>query len=288
MLDQRYNRAAQLAEKKLREWGITSLPIDPVAIAKEKLNIYVRPKPDTAKGVSAVLCHYGNTFGILYATHFNNEGFQRFSIAHEIGHFVLEGHIDHIFQKSEGEYISQAGFESSDPYELEADYFAAGLLMPDPMFSKVLEKSGDGLAAVEALATLCQTSLTATAIRYVNKTPAPIAVVMSTLNRVDYCFMSDELKEFKGLDWLKKGDPVPDGVETHQFNRDAMNIKLARKAQAKANLQDWFGGRRCVAVTEEIVGLGKYGKALTIISSTVLADEEDEDLEERWAVRFRK
>ena len=40
---------------------------------------------------------------------------------------------------------------------------------------------------------------------------------------------------------------------------------------------------------EEIVGLGDYGRTLTILSTTMFADDddEDEDLEDRWTPRFR-
>ena len=38
-----------------------------------------------------MLVRYGNTFGILYDSTVPNEGFQRFSIAHELGHFFVEG-----------------------------------------------------------------------------------------------------------------------------------------------------------------------------------------------------
>jgi hypothetical protein len=38
------------------------------------------------------------------------------------------------------------------------------------------------------------------------------------------------------------------------------------------------------------LGLGSYGKTLTVLSSEVFADEEDEDqdLEERWTARFQR
>ena len=59
---------------------------------------------------------------------------------------------------------------SDDPYELEADHFAAALLMPDSLFRAAISTAGTGLAAVEALSNLCVTSLTATAIRYARRT----------------------------------------------------------------------------------------------------------------------
>ena len=41
----------------------------------------------------------------------------------------MDGHIDHVLPK-DGAHELRAGFVSSDPYELEADNFSAGLLMP--------------------------------------------------------------------------------------------------------------------------------------------------------------
>ena len=91
----RLKMAKQKAEAFLRDEGITTLPVDPFAIAASR-DIEVKPKPDTAGGVSGMLLRHGDVFGILYATHIPSEGFQRFSIGHELGHYFLEGHIDHI------------------------------------------------------------------------------------------------------------------------------------------------------------------------------------------------
>ena len=283
--------ARRKAEQFLSDRNIASLPVDPITIA-ESLDIVVEPKPDTAGGVSGMLVRHQELFGIMYATHIDNEGFQRFSIAHEIGHYVLDGHVDHIFPSGEGVHASDAGFVSGDRFELEADHFAAGLLMPDPHFSREILRFGDGLEAVEGMAHKCRTSLTATAIRYAETASVPVAVVMSAGSTVDYCFMSKSLQDFDGLEWLRKGQPLPDGVETSVFNRDPDNILRARRSHADTDLRDWFGGPRSMPGTEETIGLGRYGKTLTVLSSDVFADDEpddeDEEVEDCWTPRFRR
>ncbi|MCY3753480.1 MAG: ImmA/IrrE family metallo-endopeptidase, partial [Alphaproteobacteria bacterium] len=255
----RYRMAKRKAETFLADQGIASLPVDPIAIA-ESLDIVVEPKPDTAGGVSGMLVRHQDVFGIMYATHIDNDGFQRFSIAHEIGHYVLDGHVDHIFPSGDGLHASEAGFVSGDRFELEADHFAAGLLMPDPHFSREVLRFGDGLEAVEGMARKCRTSLTATAIRYAETASVPVAVVMSAGGTVDYCFMSKSIQDFDGLEWLRKGQPLPAGVETDLFNRDPDNILRARRSHAETDLRDWFGGPRSMPGTEETIGLGRYGK----------------------------
>ena len=242
-----------------------------------------------------MLLRHGDEFGILYATHIANEGFQRFSIGHELGHFFLDGHIDQILP-ADGVHSSFAGFVSADPYELEADHFSAGLLMPAELFASALGRCGQGLTAVESLASQCHTSLTATAIRYAELTDDAVAVVMSTGKVIDYCFLSDTIKTLPELTWLRKGSPVPRHTATAKFNADPARIISADRTVVDVDISDWLDGTRAVEATEEVIGLGRYGKTLTVLTCPSLVDEtyqdedEDEDsyLKERWTPRFRR
>ena len=51
------------AEALLREEGITSLPVDPFALAAGR-DITVEGKPEAHDGVSGMLLRHGNSFGI--------------------------------------------------------------------------------------------------------------------------------------------------------------------------------------------------------------------------------
>jgi hypothetical protein len=115
-------------------------------------------------------------------------------------------------------------------------------------------------------------------------------MVVSTGPRVDYCFMSNALQDFDGLSWPRRGQILPDGSATDRFNGTAENVRLARRANEGTDLRDWFGGRRSIPATEEIIGLGSYGKTLTIMSSDVFPEDEDDEegMEERWTPRFRR
>ena len=285
-----YWLATLAAENIVKERGITALPVDLIALARD-LGIEVKAKSARAKGVSGMLLRVGNTFGIAYATHIDNIGFQHFSGAHELGHYFLPGHIDAVLADSDV-HESRAGFASGDRYEMEADHFAAGLLMPRPLFTDAMRRAGDGLAAIQALADLCQTSLTATGIRYTQCTHDPMAIVLSTGNQINYCFMSDALKVVDGLNWIRKRELLPKDTVTFTFNRDASRVRNADRAEGTSNLQDWFGARRNLEITEEVIGLGSYEKTLTVL--TVLDDlpdpeetEEEDELVESWKPKFR-
>lgn len=277
----------------MREHEIVSLPVDPFIIAS-KHNILVEAKSDTEPGVSGMLLRHGDAFGILYATFIPNEGFQRFSVGHELGHYFLDGHMDHVLPQ-DGFHASHAGFVSADPYEREADSFSAGLLMPKFLFRKVIGRSGQGLAAIEVAADSCRTSLTATAIRYTELTDDAVAVVMSTGKTIDYCFLSNAIRRLPQLTWLRKGMPVPRGTATEKFNNDSKRVANGEREVSNIDILDWLGGNRSLDAVEEVIGLGGYGKTLTVLTCPTLLDEtyqdEDDDeseLEESWIPRFRR
>lgn len=285
-----YWLATLAAEKVVQERGITALPVEPIAIACG-LGIEVRAKPTHAQGVSGMLLRKGEAFGIAYATHIDNIGFQNFSVAHELGHYFLPGHIDAVLADG-GVHESRAGFASGDRYELEANHFAAGLLMPRSLFTDTMRRVGVGLAAIENLAGLCQTSLTATAIRYTQCTRDPMAMVLSTGDRINYCFMSDVLKEVDGLNRIRKRELLPKTTATFAFNQDADRVRRADRTEDTSDLQDWFGGHHSIEITEEVIGLGRYERTLTVLTASDLPDleeiEEEEGLIESWEPRFRR
>jgi Zn-dependent peptidase ImmA (M78 family) len=270
-VDQGPELAELEAERLLRDCSITSFPIDPSKIA-ENSEISVVPKP-TEAGVSGMLIRVGDLFTIAYAAHIASEGFQRFSVAHELGHYFLPGHVDYVL-RADGVHHSRAGFLSGDKHEKEADQFAAGLLMPRSLFAPALRSAGDGLDAILELATMCKTSLTATAIRFAQHTKDQVAIVISTQEQIEYCFMSRAFRELQGLTWLKRKTPLPRRTRTSRFNGDPGRILEAERDEGTTNLHDWFDAGPDVRLLEQIIGLGNYSKTLTVLTLEEAIDEE--------------
>lgn len=280
------------AAQVLDEHQVDRLPVCPTAIA-EACGIQVQEKPPENDGFSGMLARVGETFGILYATHVPSRGFQRFSVAHELGHYFLPGHIDSVL--AGGFHQSRAEFSTSDPYEVEADLFASALLMPPNLFKRELVRVDDGLTAVKLLAEKCETSLTATAITFARHTRAAVGVVQSTDGVVDFCSFSEAMKD-AGVRWLRKGDLVPTDSLTAHFSGDRSRVDAADEDAVEAPLTRWFENARPLRAREEVIGLGRYGRVLSIITCPRIGlesegydddDEEEADLMERWAVRHR-
>lgn len=206
MSGSRLNDATMHAEKIVRDEHL-ALPIDMLALAKSR-DILVEASSSVAKGVSGMLLRVGNNFAIGYATHIKSNGFRRFSIAHELGHYFL-GHADTMFHSGTTMHESQAGFGSREQIELEADHFAAGLLMPSALFKEEADRHSDGLVAIERVAGKCQTSITSSAIRYAQVTDAAVAIIISTGASIDYCFASRPLRGINGYRHPLKGSVLP-------------------------------------------------------------------------------
>ena len=144
----------------LGEQGIERAPVDPFAIA-EALGIVVQPSDELEGSFSGCLLQAGASFGILYSTGIRNRGYQRFTVAHELGHFSLTDHHRVLFEMG-ALHRSESGFTSSTWYEREADLFGVELLIPEFLFHKHRREFPTGLDVVKGLAELFQTSLTAT------------------------------------------------------------------------------------------------------------------------------
>ena len=257
-------QAEYQAENLVKQLCIVSLPINPIEIAEQH---GIPCKSEVIQGFSGCLVKQGDVFGIIYSSKFNNEGFVRFTVAHELGHYFLPLHPDLLFPKGDGIHHSHNGFTSCDIHELEADHFAAGLLMPQHLFREAIDKENiSGFYAIEALSEKCKTSITATAIRYATFADYPVALVVSSNNRIEYSFMSDKMKtKIRGASWLTKGGGIPSQSQTAAFNEDPNNILSGKKTESVSYLDAWFSEAPSEEVSEDVVGLGQYGKTLTVL-----------------------
>jgi len=204
------------------------------------------------------------------------------SQAHELGHYFLDGHPEHVFRDGE-QHASMAGFGSKDSIEIEADHFAASLLMPPMLFKPAMDKFKDGLQAIVGLRSLTQASLEATAIRYAEHTKAAVAVIISTGNLVNYCVLSDEMQEQKAHR-VGRGSPLPRRSATFRLNQDRSAVLGGETSSDEIAADEWFSDMKGTCA-EEAVGLGSYGKTLTVITLDI---DSVDDESPAWNPRFRR
>jgi len=111
-----------------------------------------------------------------------NPGRRRFTIAHEIGHYVL-----HSREGLDRDDTAANFMVWNDPgEESEANTFAAELLMPEFLFKPRAKKTPPSLASLDRLASDFSTSTLATAFQYVTHTIEQVALVVSVGGNVKW------------------------------------------------------------------------------------------------------
>lgn len=211
----------------LRDLKVQDFPIDPRQIAtKLGIVIWERELPDTCDGC---LMRVENAWGILINTRIRSESRRNFTIAHEIGHYMLER--DTVDSCSMDERLNFMIAEQGEDTEQEksnkqaylqseqrANQFAAELLMPTPIFSADSSSHSEvGLPAIAALASQYGTSLTSTGIHYTRLSKFVCAIVFSEEGVIRYFAYSDGFRENRNC-YLVSGQPLHPKVLASQFN----------------------------------------------------------------------
>ena len=160
-------------QKLLEEHGVTTAPV-PVDRIARSLNAQLRFQPLDDELSGMVYIKDGTPIIGVNALHHPNR--QRFTVAHECGHLVLhsaeitkEIHVDKGFPT----VLMRDGVSSEgvDEMEVEANFFAAELLMPADFLARSLHDESidiDDDAAVTALAKKYKVSASAMRLRLGN------------------------------------------------------------------------------------------------------------------------
>jgi Zn-dependent peptidase ImmA (M78 family) len=120
-------------------------------------------------------------------------GRKRFAVCHELGHWVLHANISQILSCTNQD-IRSNGYKNS-PEEVEASTFASELLMNEKLFKARMRGTTLTWDAIRDVAEYFHTSLTATAMRYVDLCPDPCALVITRDARIKWFRSSDAFSE---------------------------------------------------------------------------------------------
>lgn len=160
------SRGESAAASLLSKYGCESPPVDVGAIAEgEGLQIVYHELEDSVSGM--LVRHQDLATIAINVRHHENR--QRFTLAHELGHFQLHKDLPDVFVDDYMVHF-RADAPSLDLREAEANEFAAALLMPQSMLKRDLNDGPiDALDedAVKVLAQRYRVSVQALTIRLV-------------------------------------------------------------------------------------------------------------------------
>jgi Zn-dependent peptidase ImmA (M78 family) len=134
------------------------------------------------------------------------DGRKNFTIAHEIGHFVLPGHDRASLACTASEVANWTEAAPEKELEREADEFAAELLMPASLVETIIKNFPPSLEIIEQIARASGASLSAAAWRYCDLAREKCAVVWSTEGAIQWAKRAAGFPFF-----LPKGQRVQEG-----------------------------------------------------------------------------
>jgi hypothetical protein len=154
----------------------------------EEAGIEVTTSHYADPGYAAVLIRLsGGGGGIMIAPN-QSPGRQRFSLAHEVGHFYIPAHANAGPTLKCADADLRARSTDSNVREWEANDFASELLMPRKLFGEDIRRRSISFATVEWLAApeMYHVSRTAAAWRLVQLTREPCALVVSLDGAIEW------------------------------------------------------------------------------------------------------
>lgn len=253
----------EITAKILNDLGLWSLPVDPMQIATEE---GIRLCADLfGDGFDARIEYYSDLdeFAIFHQRprYGHTVGRVNFSVAHELGHYYLHSR----YLLSGKSHNSSADYRSKDPMEVEADAFAAAILMPRELFKAEVRKLRREICTLSDICKLAKehfrTSVTSTALRYLRCDFEACAIVMSKAGRVVWADYSTDMKQL-GMKYIPFGDSVPKGSWSAEV--DASNPEDFQEGEIDAEI--WFDYPKRPLLWEEAMTLGSTQYVLSFLT----------------------
>lgn len=206
----RHDKVREAAVRTLAALGVTEpgqIDLDHIAAAMNAEIVL-----DDLEGATARVIQIGDRAKIVVSTRILEVGSIRFSIAHEIGHLLCRHYVGRSARERSIERVCTPLLVDDSKVEREASVFAAELLMPAPMVAPWCQVAPKSFDPVREIASTFQTSLLASALRFVELTTERCAVVYSELGRVRWVKKS---RTFTA--WIPKGRVVDGASPTFDY-----------------------------------------------------------------------
>lgn len=217
----------------------------------------------------------GRTRGVIRVrSTIPESGRKRFAAAHELGHFLLHADVSQYFICTADDLRDYR----HSPVEIEANRFASHLLMPAFLFRPRCRNKDPNIATVQVLATEFETSLTASAIRFVEESGHLCTVVLSRDKVIEWAKSSEGPRAPR----IEKGQSLsPDSLAYHCTADD--QLSPWQEVPATAWLEDATDAKRW-EVMEQSFRFRGYPFVLTLLCLTENEDEADDSFD-RFTLR---
>lgn len=196
-----------------------------------------------------LLANDAKTEGVIVINSGTRRQRQRFTLGHELGHFLIPRH-GHEMKCSKADLAAKSvkGMNSRVVIEAEANLFSAELLMPKRLMTKLSSFNQEpSIEGIKSIAEKFDVSFQAMAVRFADLHEYPIAFVMSRNGKVEFGYKRDS-HPF----WLRcgrKGELIPPKSVTGMT--DATKEETYCNDECLSSL--WFDENRYYDLPENLI-----------------------------------
>lgn len=206
-------RPKQLVDEILKQNPLLPLPVPVVELATLAGISKIEPLSST-NFEGTLIANAEKTAGAIFYNGTVPRPRQKFTIGHELGHFLLPWHRQTSFECTVEDISSRARKD----WEIQANQFSAELLMPEALVKSRLHVLRDPeLAHIQVLSDQFEVSFEAAARRLVELSDYACAIVFSKDNVVRYWVKSEYFGEQVVV---RKGDKLPFKSPSKQAESD--------------------------------------------------------------------
>ena len=177
---------------------------------------------------------------------------KRFSIAHELGHLVMN-HVESIQRVCSDEDMMN-WYQSSQ--ETQANFFASELILPKKLVERRCDVAEVNFEPIIQIAKDFRSSLTATAIKFVRLCPEKCALVFSSKGKVQWFYKSPDWWPFIRRD--KK-------LDKRTLAYDFFISKQMDKEPVEIDADAWIESSGINEIVEHSIGSSRHGFVLSIL-----------------------
>jgi len=182
-------------------------------------------------------------------------GRKRFVAAHELGHFEMHKNQNIVTSCSDRDMLF---WQHTHNEEADANDFAVEILMPQDLFEPKCDKKKPTISFIEELSEEFQTTLTATALRYIEFTPERCALIISEDKKIKWFRITEDF----GF-WFERGAKLDPDSYAYDFFSDGDIPMEPQKVPATA----WLSNKElwCYQIQEHSKPLPRYNSVLTLL-----------------------
>jgi len=260
---------------------VPPVPVEELAL-KVGIEEFQELEADAFEG--ALVTDPDKTRGVILTKAGTRDERRRFTIGHELGHFLIPSHKGNR-QCSAADLRETRRDNERRRQEAEANRFSAGLLMPRPWFVRDIRGLGEAdVTHVQTLAKKYKTSLEACANRYIELTDDTCALVFSKDGVVRYARRADKFPSLS----VKTGDRLPSDCVSLRAPAAPLRVATSWAELDGCTWLETKWGQAAPKVLEQSVRQSDGFQTTLLLVESRDEDEDEPRLEESWTPRFHR